>query len=123
MFCSENGCNWAYQWDDLPQEIHQTLSGESVPAQLPAGDQLAWQDQAWMQCLRRALSFSHLLELSRTNDSVARTFYELQALAQRCNVCELQRQLDSMLFERSVLSRDPKAVLALADAGRLLKVA
>jgi predicted nuclease of restriction endonuclease-like (RecB) superfamily len=107
----------------LPQEIHQTLSGESVPAQLPAGDQLAWQDQAWMQRLRRELSFSHLLELSRTSDPVARAFYELHALAHRWNVRELKRQRDSMLFERSGLSRDPKAVLALADAGRLLDTA
>jgi predicted nuclease of restriction endonuclease-like (RecB) superfamily len=107
----------------LPEQIHQTLSGESVPAQMPAGDQLAWQDQAWMQRLRRELSFSHLLELSRTSDPVARAFYELQALAHRWNVRELKRQRDSMLFERSGLSRDPKAVLALADAGRLLDTA
>jgi predicted nuclease of restriction endonuclease-like (RecB) superfamily len=94
-----------------------------VPAQLPAGDQLAWQDQAWMQRLRRELSSSHLLELSRTSDPVARAFDELHARAHRWSVRELKRQRDSMLFERSGLSRDAHAVLALADAGRLLDTA
>lgn len=107
----------------LPAGIHQTLSGESVPAQLPAGDQLPWQDQAWMQRLRRELSFSQLLELSRTSDPLARAFYEVQALGHRWNVRELKRQRDSMLFDRVGLSCDPQAVLALADAGQLLDAA
>jgi len=101
----------------------QTLSVESVPALLIGGERLAWQDDAWMLRLRRELSFSHLLELSRAGDPLARAFYEVQALAHRWSVRELKRQRDSMLFERIGLSRDREAVLALANEGRLLDTA
>ena len=73
--------------------------------------------------LRRDLSFSHLLELSRVSDPVARAFYEVQTLAHRWSVRELKRQRDSMLYERVGLSRDREAVLALANEGRLLDTA
>jgi predicted nuclease of restriction endonuclease-like (RecB) superfamily len=104
----------------LPAEIRQTLSGESVPALATGGEVLPWQDDAWMLRLRQELSFSHLLELSRVSEPLARAFYELQALAQRWSVRELRRQRNSMLFERVGLSRNRDAVLALADKGRLL---
>lgn len=105
----------------MPGEIWQTLSAKSLPTGLPAGDLLPWQDLAWMARLRRDLSFSHLLELSRIGDPVARAFYEVQALAQRWSVRELRRQRDAMLFERVGLSRDADAVLALANEGRLIE--
>lgn len=107
----------------LPADIRQTLSGESVPALPTGGELLAWQDDAWMLRLRRELSFSHLLELSRVSDPLARAFYEVQAFAHRWSVRELKRQRDSMLFERVGLSRDREAVLALANEGRLLDTA
>jgi predicted nuclease of restriction endonuclease-like (RecB) superfamily len=106
-----------------PDQIWQTLSAESIPALAHSGEVLAWQDEAWMLRLRQELSFSHLLELSRASDPVARAFYEAQALAHRWSVRELKRQRDSMLFERVGLSRDRDAVLALANEGRLLDTA
>jgi len=104
-------------------QIWQTLSAESLPALPTDGEVLTWQDSAWMLRLRQELSFSHLLELSRTSDPVARAFYEAQTLAHRWSVRELKRQRDSMLFERVGLSRDREAVLALAQEGRLLDTA
>jgi len=106
-----------------PVQIWQTLSAESVPALTTGGEVLPWQDDAWMLRLRRELSFSHLLELSRASDPLARAFYEVQALARRWSVRELKRQRDSMVYERVGLSRDREAVLALADEGRLLDTA
>lgn len=106
-----------------PRQIWQTLSAESLPALPAGGEVLPWQDDAWMLRLRRDLSFSHLLELSRVSDPVARAFYEVQALAHRWSVRELKRQRDSMLYERVGLSRDREAVLALANEGRLLDTA
>jgi predicted nuclease of restriction endonuclease-like (RecB) superfamily len=104
----------------LPLGIWQTLSAESLPAGPTPVAALTWQDGDWMTRLRRELSFSHLLELSRVTDPLARAFYELQALAQRWSLRELKRQRDSMLFERVGLSRDRDAVLALANEGRLI---
>lgn len=92
----------------LSDLIRQTLSAESgglVPAP-PVPD---WQDEAWMARLRHELSLSHLLELSRVPDRLARSFYELQPLSQRWSVRELKRQRDSMLFERIGLARDKVA--------------
>jgi len=100
--------------------IWQTLSAESLPAAASAAGLLPWQDEAWMTRLRSELSFSHLLELSRVSDPLARAFYEVQTLAHRWSVRELKRQRDSMLFERVGLSRDREAVLALANEGRLI---
>lgn len=100
--------------------IWQTLSAESVPAMLPGTAVLPWQDDSWMVRLRKELSFSHLLELSRVGEPLARAFYEVQALGQRWSVRELKRQRASMLFERVGLSRDREAVLALANEGRLI---
>lgn len=107
----------------VPGHISQALSAESIPALTTRGELLPWQDDAWMLRLRRELSFSHLLELSRAGDPLARAFYEVQALARRWSVRELKRQRDSMLFERVGLSRDREAVLALANEGRLLDTA
>jgi len=104
-------------------QIWQTLSAESLPVLPAGGGVLPWQDDAWMLRLRRELSFSHLLELTRASDPLARAFYEVQALAHRWSVRELKRQRDSMLFERVGLSRDREAVLALANEGRLLDTA
>jgi len=56
--------------------------------------------------LRRELSFSHLLELSRVTDPVVRAFYEVQTLRDRWSVRELRRQRDAMLYDRVGLSRD-----------------
>lgn len=106
--------------ESLPPEIGSALSEESVPALMRATPSLSWQDEAWMIRLRRELSFSHLLELSRVSDQTARSFYEVQTLRNRWSVRELRRQRDVMLFERAGLSQDKAAVLALAEEGRLV---
>lgn len=103
----------------LPTHIHETLAAEAVPALAAASGSLPWQDDAWMVRLRRELSFSHLLELSRVGEPVARAFYEVQTLHHRWSVRELRRQRETMLYERVGLSRDAAAVLALATEGRV----
>lgn len=102
--------------------IRQTLSGESVPAlDLPEfpeqnTDGLAFRDDAWMLRLRTELSFSHLLELSRIDAPLRRASYEVEAIKQRWSLRELKRQVQSMLYERAGLARDPS--VALAQSGR-----
>ena len=124
--------------------IRQTLSGESDPdrqtasgasalvlrasagfpsltARAAALQRLPWQDQAWTERLFASVTFSHLLELSRIDQPLARAFYELELLKEGWAVRELKRQINSMLFERVGLSRDRDAVLALSREGRLLE--
>jgi predicted nuclease of restriction endonuclease-like (RecB) superfamily len=125
-----------------PESFRQTASGEfpregqaaeSIPAALagwsfPSLDQrfreaprLPWQNQDWFRRLFSALSFSHLLDLSRIEDPLKRAFYELECLRSGWSVRELKRQRDSLLYERTGLSRDKGAVLAIAREGRFVE--
>ncbi|GEM_PF-1121184 len=83
-------------------------------ARRAAEQPLPWRDAAWLTRLFTTLTFSHLLELSRIDDVTRRAFYELHCLKERWSVRELQRQRDSMLYERIGLSENRDAVLALA---------
>lgn len=56
------------------------------------------------------LSWSHYLILMRL-DEKERNFYEKEAIINNWSLRELQRQFDSALYERIVLSRDKKWVL------------
>jgi hypothetical protein len=74
-------------------------------AQRAAGDaHLPWRDSAWLMRLFTELTFSHLLELSRIDELSRRAFYELYCLKERWSVRDLQRQRDSLLFERGRVS-------------------
>ncbi len=78
---------------------------------------LAWRDASWLERLFTRLTFSHLLELARIDDERRRAFYELHCLKERWSTRELQRQKNSMLYERVGLSTHRDEVLALAHAG------
>ncbi len=53
-------------------------------------------------------------------DNTARKFYEKQALNDNLSVRELERQIDSALFERLALSKDKKGVLQLSKKGHIV---
>lgn len=61
------------------------------------------------------LSWSHLVELVRLDDSWKRAFYENECLRGNWSVRQLQRQIGSLLYERTALSTDKEAVI---EAGR-----
>lgn len=99
-----------------------TVSGPEFPSLVRRAEEaqdLRWQDEAWVDRLFSALSFSHLLELSRVDGGLKRAFYEVSCLKEGWTVRELQRQRDSLLYERAGLSKDPDAVLALSREGKL----
>jgi predicted nuclease of restriction endonuclease-like (RecB) superfamily len=56
--------------------------------------------------LLHSLSFTHLAELIKIEDPIKRTFYEMQCVRGSWSVRELKRQISSLYFERSGLSRD-----------------
>lgn len=57
------------------------------------------------------ISFTHLAELMNLQDPLKRTFYELETIKGNWNVKELKRQINSLFFERTGLSRNPKALV------------
>ncbi len=67
------------------------------------------------------LSWSHFLFLVRINNPDERKFYEIEAINNNWSLRELQRQFDTALFERLVLSRDKKGVKALSEKGQLIE--
>jgi predicted nuclease of restriction endonuclease-like (RecB) superfamily len=81
------------------EQIRETASPESV---------LAGAD------LLLNLSFSHFAELLNIRDPTQRAFYEIQCIRGLWSVRELRRQIASLLYERTGLSRDKAATVALA---------
>lgn len=63
------------------------------------------------------LSFSHFAELIEIDDSLKRSFYEIECIRGNWSVRSLKRQIGSLYFERSGLSRDKKKLAALVQAG------
>jgi predicted nuclease of restriction endonuclease-like (RecB) superfamily len=56
------------------------------------------------------LSFSHLTELMKITDKDKRQFYELQAVKGTWSVRDLRRQINSLTYERTVLSKGNRTV-------------
>lgn len=54
------------------------------------------------------LSFTHLVELIKIDDDLKRAFYELECTKGVWSVRELKRQIESLYFERSGISKDKK---------------
>ena len=72
------------------------------------------------QTLSDQLSWSHYIELLGVSDDLARAFYEKECIVNHWSVRELERQANSLLFERLALSRDKKGVLKLAKKGQII---
>lgn len=79
--------------------IYQTLSGESA-----ANNDLLFK-----------LSFSHFRELVQISDPLKRQFYEIECIKGTWSVRELRRQISSLYFERSAMSKDKAALSDLAN--------
>lgn len=62
------------------------------------------------------LSFSHLAELCDLPDDTQRRFYEVECMRGNWSVRELRRQIDSLYYQRSGLSKDKARLSALAHA-------
>lgn len=83
------------------QDVHTEPVGESGPRALPPDRILA-------------LSWTHLVELLRLDDPWKRAFYENECLAGGWSVRQLRRQIESLLYERTGLSTDKRAVVERA---------
>lgn len=67
------------------------------------------------------LSWSHYLKLMRIDDKNERKFYEIECVKNNWSVRELDRQYDSALYARLVLSRDKDEVKKLSEKGLVLE--
>ncbi|HLV80657.1 MAG TPA: PDDEXK nuclease domain-containing protein, partial [Chthonomonadaceae bacterium] len=94
-------------------KIAQTMSGES--AALPAPDA-----PDYLNALAASfpLSWSHYVRLLSLQDEYARRFYETEALRGGWSLRQLERQIDSMFYERTALSKNKAAMLTRHAAAR-----
>jgi predicted nuclease of restriction endonuclease-like (RecB) superfamily len=88
------------------------LSPESQIPELPAQPTpLASHD------LIHRISFSHLSELLEVSDDTQRRFYEIECIRGNWSVRELRRQIDSLYYQRSGLSKNKTKLSQQAHAG------
>ena len=74
------------------------------------------------QTVSAKLSWSHFIVLLGVSDETSRKFYEQQSINENWSKRELERQIDSSLFERLALSRNKKGVLELSEKGNMVSV-
>jgi len=85
----------------------QSEKGQTLSGQLPATDT---SDIS----VRFPLSWSHYCLLVRIDEPVKRDFYETESIRGNWSVRQLDRQIQSMLYERTALSKRKLAVIAKA---------
>ncbi|MDO5395008.1 MAG: PDDEXK nuclease domain-containing protein [Bacteroidales bacterium] len=69
--------------------------------------------------LRAQLNWTQYKKLISIDDGDKREYYELEAVNNGWNGRELERQVDSLLYERLLLSNDKEAVIAVARGQRI----
>lgn len=72
----------------------------------------AFPQQVIVSTLSRQLSWSHFVELLPIKAQLAREFYLQMAINDRWSVRTLRNRIDSMLFERTAISKQPDELIA-----------
>jgi hypothetical protein len=65
--------------------------------------------------LAERLSFTHLIELMALDDPLNRAFYEIECIRGNWSVRQLKRQIATLYFERSGMSRDKEKLTAMVN--------
>jgi len=103
----------------LPASFWQTLSAKSIPDAPAAANRESASAALGVSPgqLFTSLSFSHLAELITVDDPLKRAFYEIECIRGNWSVRELKRQIATLYFERSGLSKDKEKLAAMIKAG------
>lgn len=99
-------------------QIRETLTPESLPllqfAPQEKRETLSPKSPYSTTNLLQRLSFSHLVELLELPDETQRRFYEIECIRGNWSVRELRRQIASLYYERSGLSKDKSGLSSMA---------
>ena len=68
------------------------------------------------------LSWTHYRTLLRVDKPEARSFYEIETIQNNWSARELERQINSLLYERLALSKDKNGLMKLATKGHEIQV-
>lgn len=84
-------------------------------------DELHHQSIELQNYLRPELSWTHYRNLLKVEKEEARLFYMNEAADNNWSTRELERQMNSLLFERLALSRNKNAVIKMAKKGQIIQ--
>lgn len=97
----------------LPPALTHSESGKGY-----APRSLSQQSPSWKPGrLHSNLSWTHYRTLLRVDEPKSRSFYEIEAIQNNWAARELERQINSLLYERLAMSRDKKGLKRLALKG------
>jgi len=87
----------------LPKQILGTLSKELQTTEFVSIEPIK---------LLSNIPFSHIAELIKIDDPLKRLFYEIETIKGTWSVRELRRQINTLFYERTGLSKKPKQLIA-----------
>lgn len=103
-------------WESLTPELRRLSSDIGLPVP-EIRDSATPEFVLAGSTLITSLSFTHLSELIAIDDPLKRAFYEIECIRGNWSVRELKRQIGSLYFERSGLSKDKEKLAARVKAG------
>ena len=91
--------------------IRQTLSAESAETEVEPAEGIRQTVSAESAASLFPLPWSHYLSLLKVKKKIARKFYEEEALRGGWSARQLDRQINSLFYERTLLSKNKAAML------------
>ena len=102
----------------LPASIWRSLTAKSSNAfNLATRDPAVSALAIPVEKLLSALSFTHLEQLIAIDDPLKRAFYEIECIHGNWSVRALKRQIATLYFERSAMSKDKKKLAMMVRKG------
>jgi len=111
------GRGWSPQNLFYMKQFYLAYPGLMLPGDFlhaPRGESSAWAPGL----LHPHLAWMHYRTLLRIDRMMARDFYEIEAIRHAWSARELERQINSLLFDRLAKSRDKKGLMRLATKGQ-----
>lgn len=91
--------------NSYPTESLSSIIQQTVSVELDTIRSTAAIPESTTDVLLNNLSFSHFIELMKAPNATAREFYETESIKNHWTVRELQRNMNSLLYERTGLSK------------------
>jgi len=96
---------WPLQIQQATPAEFQPLENQRVSALSPSPAKLL-----------QYFSFTHFVELMRMDEPLQRAFYEIEGIKGNWSVAQLKRQIESLLFERTGMSKDKAGLVDAVHA-------
>lgn len=107
----------------ITEIFHAARGKSSVPQPVALENLHALRGDSWQPGqFHPNLSWTHYRTLLRVDKVEARAFYEIESLKNNWSARELERQINSLLYERLAKSKDKTGLLRLATKGQEIQI-